>query len=426
MADKWLITLFSDAPVQVIDGDRGKHYPKLSEFHESEYCLFLNAGNVTADGFAFSKCAFISADKDALLGKGKLNRYDSVLTTRGTVGNVAFYDSSVPYERVRINSGMVILRPDTHQIFPRFLYIYLRSPSFKSQVTAFFTGSAQPQLPIRDIMRLRLPIPPLPEQRAIAAILGALDDKIELNRQMNQTLEAMAQALFKSWFVDFAPFRDQGTEESPLGPIPKGWRVEEVGKEVKVLGGSTPSTKEPKYWQGGEHCWATPKDLSTLNSPILLNTERRITDAGLKTISSGLLPADVVLLSSRAPIGYVAISIVPVAINQGFIAMVCDQQLSNYYTLLWANYNLDDIKARANGTTFLEISKSSFRPMPVIVPTIEVMNQFKETVEPIFMRITNNEKESRTLAAIRDTLLPKLLSGEIRVKNAEKFVEEKI
>lgn len=306
-----------------------------------------------------------------------------------------------------------------------FVYYLARNPNFRIFATQLMEGtSGRQRVPAHALARFNVELPPLPEQQVIAAILGALDDKIELNRHMNQTLEAMAQALFKSWFVDFEPFRDKGMEDSPLGPIPRGWRVGEIGKEVKVLGGSTPSTKEPIYWQGGKYCWATPKDLSTLNSPILLNTERRITDAGLETISSRLLPAGVVLLSSRAPIGYLAIFIVSVAINQGFIAMVCDQRLPNYYTLLWANYNLDDIKARANGTTFLEISKSSFRPMPVIVPKIEVMNQFNKIVEPFFMRITENLKESHTLAAIRDALLPKLLSGELRVKDAEKFMGE--
>ncbi|MBM3890771.1 MAG: restriction endonuclease subunit S, partial [Verrucomicrobia bacterium] len=247
----------------------------------------------------------------------------------------------------------------------------------------------------------------LPEQRAIASVLGALDDKIELNRRMNETLEALAQGLFKAWFVD--PTQDG---------LPKGWRESTIGEEVRVVGGSTPSTSEPEFWEGGTHHWATPKDLAPLASPVLLDTERKITDAGVQQISSGLLPVATVLLSSRAPIGYLAISEVPVAVNQGFIAMVCDKKLPNYYVRLWAKENMEAIKANANGTTFLEISKKNFRPLPVVVPPEPLLKDFKRQVEPLHRQMVLNLKESRTLAGLRDALLPKLLSGELRLPAA--------
>ena len=246
-AREWREVTLAEAPIAIIDGDRGKNYPKQHEFLESGYCLFLNAGNVTSDGFNLSSCAFVSSDRDQRLRKGKLNRHDVVLTTRGTVGNSAYFDATIPYEHVRINSGMVILRALQPALHPRYLYILTQSQLFLSQVQALRTGSAQPQLPIRDIERITIPLPPLPEQRAIAHVLGTLDDKIELNRRMNETLEAMARALFKSWFVDFDPVRakmegrwHRGESlpglpadlydlfpnrlvDSELGDIPEGW-----------------------------------------------------------------------------------------------------------------------------------------------------------------------------------------------------------
>jgi len=305
-----------------------------------------------------------------------------------------------------------------------YLFYWMASHEFVDSATQASEGTKMPRAKWDFLERIEKPVPPLPEQRAIAAILGALDDKIELNRRMNQTLEAIAQALFKSWFVDFEPFRDQGMQDSPLGEIPVGWGVSTIGSEVSVVGGSTPSTKETRYWDGGKYHWATPKDLSALESIILLDTERKITEDGLATISSRLLPPGVVLLSSRAPIGYLAISVVPVAVNQGFIAMICNRLFANHYVLLWAKHNLDNIKARANGTTFLEVSKSNFRPIPVIVPPEEVMLRFDTLVAPLFSKVTNNLRESFALSTIRDALLPKLLSGEMRVKDAEKFVEK--
>lgn len=399
----WKKYTFDNAPLEIIDGDRGVNYPKQSDFMSSGYCLFLNAGNVTDSGFDFSNCSFISKEKDNQLRKGKLSRCDIVLTTRGTVGNLAFYNEKVPYENVRINSGMVIFRVNNDAIFPRYFYFLLRSSIFADQVRAYATGSAQPQLPIRDINRFEFFLPPLPEQRTIAEVLGSLDDKIELNRRMNATLEAMARAVFKHWFVD--------------NPEAVGWNEKTIGEVVSVVGGSTPSTSNPAYWEGGTINWATPKDLASLQSPILLDTNSRITELGLSQISSGLLPEGTVLLSSRAPIGYLAITNIPLAINQGFIAIKCSTEMPNYYILHWAKQNMDAIEARANGTTFLEISKSSFRPMRIIVPPTKILVLFVEQVEPIYKKIIANLQESRTLASLRDSLLPKLMRGEARVKD---------
>ncbi|OLK02835.1 hypothetical protein IXO222_00750 [Xanthomonas oryzae pv. oryzae] len=282
-------------------------------------------------------------------------------------------------------------------------------------------GSPIPSTTRAAVYVRELMVPSLKEQRAIACILGALDDKIELNQRMNQTLEAMARALFKSWFVDFDGVPPDDMQESELGLIPKGWRISTVGQEVAIVGGSTPSTTEVEHWAGGTHNWVTPKDLSSLCFPVLLATERKITDFGLSKIASGILPVGTLLLSSRAPIGYLAITEVPTAINQGFIAMKCEGVLSNVFMLNWCREKMDFIFANANGSTFLEISKSNFRPLPVIVPSAQALHAFDQYARPLHQRIVESERQSQALIQIRDTLLPKLLSGELRVKDAERI-----
>jgi type I restriction enzyme S subunit len=207
--------------------------------------------------------------------------------------------------------------------------------------------------------------------------------------------------------------------DSELDEIPEGWEAKSIGDLADVVGGTTPSTKEPDYWEGGTHAWATPKDLSGLSVPVLLDTERRITDAGLSRIGSGLLPKGTVLLSSRAPIGHLAVAEIPVAINQGFIAMMPRPGTSNIFLLLWASVAHEEIVSRANGSIFLEISKANFRPIPVIAPSASIMRVFAERARHLYQRIVAGERDSRTLAALRDTLLPKLISGELRVKDAE-------
>jgi type I restriction enzyme S subunit len=183
----------SSAAVDIIDGDRGKEYPKHSDFYDSGYCIFLNTGNVRPDGFDFSSCQFISEEKDQRLHKGKLARNDLVMTTRGTIGNVAFYDDNIPYEILRINSGMVIFRADTTRLHPAFLYHFLRSPDFIGQTISMRSGVAQPQFPIRDIKRVELPVPELPIQRRISSILSAYDDFVENNRRRMALLEDAAR-----------------------------------------------------------------------------------------------------------------------------------------------------------------------------------------------------------------------------------------
>jgi type I restriction enzyme S subunit len=259
-----------------------------------------------------------------------------------------------------------------------------------------------PYLSLSDQRRLRIEVPPIDVQRRAGRILGAIDDKIEVNRRLSETLQTTARAVFKSWFV-----AEAATEAN-------GWRTCTIGDLAEVVGGSTPSTAEARFWNGS-HYWATPKDLAGLKTPVLLRTERMLTDAGIAQISSGLLPAGTVLMSSRAPIGYLAITEVPVAINQGFIAMKPRPGVSELFLLHWAASSQDEVLSRANGSTFLEISKSSFRPIEVHAPPADAMASFDRVVRPIHERVAANERQVGVLAEIRDALLPRLLSGELNL-----------
>jgi type I restriction enzyme S subunit len=331
---------------------------------------------------------------------------------------------------------------DARAIDKRYLHYLLCTSDYRHEVLASATGTTVKHTSPERIRRFQFPRPPIAEQRAIAHILGTLDDKIELNRRMSETLEAMARALFKSWFVDFDPVRAKAEGRDPglpkpladlfparlvdstLGKIPEGWEVKPVGDLAKVVGGSTPRTERREYWEGGTHHWVTPKDLSGLSMPVLLDTERKLTDEGLAQISSGLLPSGTVLLSSRAPIGYLAIAEVPVAVNQGFIAMKPREGVSNLFLLRWTEAAHDEIISRANGSTFLEISKANFRPICTVVPSGPVMHCFDRLLRPLHRKVIEHERDSRTLAVMRDVLLPKLMTGELRVKSAERVVTE--
>jgi len=357
---------------------------------------------------------------------------DIILSREAPVGEVGIVP---PNTKLCLGQRTVLIRLKKDQIDPRFLLYLFLTDEIRHELISRSEGSVVPHLNMSDIRSFSLPeLSPLPTQHAVARILGSLDDKIELNRQMNETLEAMARTIFKSWFVDFDPVRAKaeghdtglppevaalfpdGFEEVDGREVPRGWGVGTIGESTTIVGGSTPSTTNASFWENGTHPFATPKDLAGLSTPILLDTEKKITDLGVDQISSRILPLGTVLLSSRAPIGYIALTKIPVSINQGFIAIICDRALPNYYVLSWVRENLPLIIDRANGTTFLEISKSNFKPMNVLIPPDEVLTKFVQQVEPLYAQIGNNEQQSRTLAQIRDALLPKLMSGEIQIE----------
>lgn len=367
-------------------------------------------------------------------------------------------------------SSVAILRPNPDVLDSNFLKFYLSSPDTVAYLKSnFISGAAIPRVVLRDFKRAEISLPNLEAQKRISDVLQTIDDKIDLNRRINQTLEAMAQAIFKSWFVDFDPVKtkiaaiEQGQdplraamraisgkadaeldqmprerhnqlaataalfpdemEESALGEIPKGWKVSTIGEMVVITGGATPDTKNESYWNPPEHFWTSPKDLSGMQSPVLLATERKISTAGLSRIGSGLLPKGTLLMSSRAPIGYLAITRIPVAINQGYIAMLPGGKLPPLYLLMWCQQNMEEIKGQANGSTFMEISKKAFRPMRVIYPGPNLMDRFVETVTSLFGQIVEGVKESSQLSELRDTLLPKLLSGELSATARSKEME---
>ena len=337
--------------------------------------------------------------------------------------------------------GKVILL--NNRVDKNYLYYTFCTDEYRNEVLASATGTTVKHTSPKRILSYRFSIPQLDEQRAIAHILGTLDDKIELNRRMNETLEGIARTLFKSWFIDFDPVRAKAEgrqpfgmdtetaalfpdqfEDSELGEIPKGWTIEVIQDYFNIIGGTTPSTKVEGYW-GGAIPFATPKDLSTISSPYLLSTERSITEEGLSQIGSGLIPKGTFLLSSRAPIGYMAITNLDVSINQGIIAAASKSILPASYIYFWCAFNMDYIKSVANGSTFLEVSKGSFKKLKMLIPPLKLIVMFNNVFDQLFSAVLNNDHENRTLSNLRDRLLPKLINGDLRIIRTEGFLVDK-
>lgn len=338
-------------------------------------------------------------------------------------GKTAFV-SGMPHDVIGHGSTEFVVMSGKEGISDNlFVYYLVRDPNFRSYAIQRMEGtSGRQRVPISALSRLTVDLPPLPEQRAIAHILGTLDDKIELNRRMNQTLEAMAQALFKSWFVDFEPFRDQGMQDSPLGEIPVGWRVVTVGELGEIVCGKTPPTADKENY-GGNIPFITIPDMH--ENVFITSTATHLTEKGAATQPKKLLPRLSVCVSCIATPGLVSITSVPSHTNQQINSIICNPETSPYWCYLsMTGIRQEIITGGAGGSATLNLNKGAFSKLQVLKPDNETMKRFHNTVEPVFSRILSNDLESRTLASIRDSLLPKLVSGEIRIKDAEKFVEK--
>lgn len=395
---------------EIIDGDRGKNYPHQHEFLDEGYCLFLNTGNVTKVGFSFDSNQFISKEKCDLLRKGKLQRHDIVYTTRGTVGNAAYYSDSIPYEHVRINSGMVIIRPKEAIVCTEFLYQILKSDYYRPFFRKHCTGSAQPQLPIKNFSTIELDLPDLPVQCRIAGILSTYDDLIENNQKQIKLLEEAAQRLYKEWFVDL---RFPGHETTPIvDGIPEGWEVCKFSEIASIMSGGTPKTEVKEYYEG-DIPFYTPKDSD--GSFFVFDTITHISEAGLEHCNSQYYPEGTVIITARGTVGKTTILAVPMAMNQSCYALKCDELNSPYYLFFSLNKEVDSLKTMANGGVFNTIIVKTFDSISLTIPTQKVLSAFNSVVSSIMQQIKAKMKQNIHLAEARDRLLPKLMSGEIEV-----------
>lgn len=298
---------------------------------------------------------------------------------------------------------------DFHGNDRRFAYYLLGSLNlaYRSAV------SAVPGVNRNDLHRLPVLLPPLPTQRRIAQILGRLDDKIEVNRRTNRTLEAMAQALFKHWFVDFGLFQNGRFVESELGLVPEGWEVKPLSSLFQLLSGGTPRTSIPEYW-GGNISWVAAKDVASA-TPFIMTTEKTITLLGVENSSTRLLPQFTTIITARGTVGALGLLPYEMAMNQTNYGLRGRGSIGLFTTYLLAKHAVENLRKIAYGTVFDTITRATFNSVSIASPPENVWTAFEKIVHPWFSKILNNQLENVKLAATRDYLLPRLLNGEVGV-----------
>jgi len=362
-----------------------------------------------------------------------------LLTIVGSVGQVAV----VPQHLAGFNvaRAVAVMAPLAH-VSPDWIALCLRSPLSQHLLGSRANTTVQTTINLKDLRALPIPLPPAHERRLIAALIGALDDRITLLRDTNATLEAIAQALFKSWFVDFDPVRakqaglaPEGLDEataalfpdafvtSALGDVPAGWQIGGILDAATLLSGGTPKTDRPDFW-GGDILWASAKDVSQASDPVLLSTERTITSLGLNGSSTKIIPAFATAIVARgATTGRMVMLGSDMAMNQTCYALKSRHDAPIALHLMLRKEVAGLVNA-AHGSVFDTITTATFAQSVCLLPPAHVLQRFEQLARPLYDRIISNVAQAQTLATFRDTLLPRLISGQLRLPAAQHLIEE--
>ncbi|PTQ86774.1 restriction endonuclease subunit S [Agitococcus lubricus] len=329
---------------------------------------------------------------------------EGVITGRyGTLGEIHYVNGKY----WPLNTTLYVT--DFKSNFPKFIYFFLKTIDFEGANSA----GAVPGINRNNLKNIVVKIPDLETQKKIASILSNYDDLIQTNQQRIALLEEAAQRLYDEWFVKL---RFPNHEQVPVvDGVPEGWERVTFADICESVGGGTPSTKVNEYWDNGDVSWVTPTDITRLSSLILLDTEKKITQKGLKDSSAKMLPANTILMTSRASIGYFGLIDRPVCTNQGFISIIPNNDIDRMFILFNLKSRLEEIDGLATGSTFKELSRRVFRAMSITLPTRELRQFFSDFVLPLFEQMRTITQQNQKLAQARDALLPRLMSGKMDV-----------
>ena len=404
----WITKALELTGVKVIDGDRGKEYPKASDFSGDGYCLFLSAKNVTKYGFQFNELQFIDAEKDKKLRKGRVKRSNIVLTTRGSVGHFAYYDASVPYDVMRINSGMVILDADESDLEPNFLYALCRSFIVQKQIEAASFGSAQPQLTVGIVKGLKLPIPTLVEQKKIAQILSTWDKAISVTEKLLANSQQQKKALMQQLLTGKKRLLDENGVR-----FSGEWCTCTLSEVAHIIMGSSP--KSEAYNDNG------------LGLPLIqgnADIKCRVSCPRVYTsdITKECTPGDI-LLSVRAPVGTVALSQHKACIGRGISAIKSKKKMSQSFLYQWFLWFEPKWCYLSQGSTFESINSDDIKTLKLSVPNFEEQQKIAAVLSAADAEISTLEKKLACLRDEKKALMQQLLTGKRRVKVDEAVAE---
>lgn len=374
-----------------------------------EGAISLSPKNIINGELNLEQCTYIKWDKYYESPEIMINPNEIVITKTGSsVGRTTFVRRVV--HPMTLNPQLVVLKNISENA--EFLSYYIKSALFQSVLKSIVVGSAIPTLSQKNLANLMINVPKeFEDQRRIASILSSLDRKIELNNKINADLEEMAQAIFKNWFVDFEPFKNGKFVDSELGMIPEGWKVGRLTDVIKLMPGGTPKTSEPLYWDNGTIPFFSPKDA---NGVYCFATEKHITETGLNKCSSNLYPKDTIFITCRGTVGKVCLAACDMAMNQSNYAIKAIDGYSQYYVFFLVKSVVERLIKKSNGAVFSAITSKDFDE-EILIPSQKAVEDFTNVIDGFFRRIFTIGTENSRLSLLRDTLLPRLMSGELDV-----------
>lgn len=381
-----------------VNRGRSRHRPRYAEHLYGGPYPFIQTGDIRESGGRITSHS--QTYSEAGLAQSRLWPAGTLcITIAANIAETAIlvYPACFPDSVV----GFVADKSLCDARFVEYMFRYLRK-----RIRHEASGSVQDNINLSTLNRLAIPTPPLSEQKAIVSTLGALDDKIDLNRRMNQALEAIARAMFKSWFT---------------GDRPQGCLLD----VLDVVGGGTPETGNAAYWGGGIP-WFSVGDSPAEGDVFVVSTEKSISVQGLESSAAQILPFGATIVTARGTVGKLALVGEPMAMNQSCYGLIGKGGYGPFFIYFTMKSVISTLKQRTHGSVFETITRNTLAGVEVEVPPAKAAVEFEVLVAPYMKRILVNLKENETLAALRDTLLPKLLSGEIRIKQAEKMVGEAV
>ena len=390
---------------------------KVSCFVEKGFPI-IDGANLKGYKVTDNITKFVTEEKARSLHRSIAKRGDIVVTISGNVGQISYIPDDSEYEEYLVSQRQFRASFDRDKVNVAYLVYYFHTREGQYKILSFANQVGVPALaqPLKNFRNIEIELPSKKEQDFIAAYIDNIEDKIAVNRRICENLEAQAQALFKHWFIDFVPFKNGQFVESELGMIPEGWRVGKFTDIFDLGSGGTPKTSEKLYWEDGSIPFFSPKDV---NGVYCFDTEKHITEKGLNNCSSSLYSKNTVFITCRGTVGKVAMAAVPMAMNQSNYAILSNKGYSQYFAYLMTVSIVKKLKFKANGAVFDAITSKDFKEQ-IIIPNLNVVNRFDSIIQPIFDNILNIGFENLRLSALRDTLLPKLMSGQIKVNEVEK------
>lgn len=364
--------------------------PKDLSVNDNKY-IFRGERNITEEGFKSCSCK--------MLPKGSI-----LFSSRAPIGYVA-----IAANDMCTNQGFKSVIPND-ETDSEFLYYLLKYN--KNNIASQGSGTTFAEVSGKTMKEIEVVVPKeKDDQRRIASILSSLDRKIELNNKINADLEEMAQAIFKNWFVDFEPFKDGKFVNSELGMIPEGWKIGTLTDVIKLMPGGTPKTSEPLYWDNGTIPFFSPKDV---NGVYCFTTEKHITETGLNKCSSNLYPKDTIFITCRGTVGKVCLTACDMAMNQSNYAIKAIDGYSQCYVFFLVKSVVERLIKKSNGAVFSAITSKDFDE-EIFIPSQKAVEDFTNVIDGFFRRIFTIGTENSRLSLLRDTLLPRLMSGELEV-----------